>query len=380
MRAFQLKGWGALALGLTLSACAGERQTTTQTSPPWRATMDWEFGLTDSTLLGSVQAVAVSESGRVVIADRIAAGLMVLHPEGRLERELGRRGEGPGEFGAAPVAVDFDRDGHVWAVDASDRTLVRYSRDGALIGETRLGVRTGEKLQPLHAGVVLRTPPVASAPEPWDGLVAAALEGEPRRVLTFERPPVPVATSDGRPRSPLLASIPVWAVNAEGRVAFAYSTDDRVQVTDPDGVVAASVPTGIPVTEPTSEDVVVLHDLLDQRAELGRIPRSFLPLLEIAIPERLPAFLGIAWGPGETLWLQAARSPSELDPALDSFEAFGGQGGAEWVVIDLATGATSRVDLGVPLWPASLRGPYLVGVARDGLGVERIVRFTLSRP
>lgn len=42
--------------------------------------------------------VAVNSKGLIYVADRFAAGLTVLNPEGRLSHRIGRAGDGPGEF------------------------------------------------------------------------------------------------------------------------------------------------------------------------------------------------------------------------------------------------------------------------------------------
>lgn len=56
------------------------------------------FGDTDETLIGRMGDVTVDDRGRVYIADNQKKRIFVFEPDGQLIAELGRGGQGPGEF------------------------------------------------------------------------------------------------------------------------------------------------------------------------------------------------------------------------------------------------------------------------------------------
>jgi hypothetical protein len=74
---------------------------------------------------------------------------------GELVRSIGRGGEGPGEFGAAPTIAVTDG-GDLWAWDPGNRRVSRFDLDGGLIEEHRLGPS-------LLEGV-----PLSFTPTAWD--------------------------------------------------------------------------------------------------------------------------------------------------------------------------------------------------------------------
>ena len=67
---------------------------------------------------GDVQSVAFDAAGNLLVFDQhdLAQKIYVVDPEGRLVREMGGRGEGPGEFGKA-VAMAVMPDGRVVVSD-----------------------------------------------------------------------------------------------------------------------------------------------------------------------------------------------------------------------------------------------------------------------
>jgi hypothetical protein len=99
-----------------------------------------EVSLPDSGWVVESDGVTVDRAGgRVYVLDELGPRLLVFTLEGALIGELGRPGEGPGEF-EMPVAVDVDPEGVVWVVDASRSLLLTWDRQGAFLGQERLPV------------------------------------------------------------------------------------------------------------------------------------------------------------------------------------------------------------------------------------------------
>lgn len=108
--------------------------------------------------------VAVAEDGRVLVADPSAPTVWV-YPSGPGEpARIGRRGQGPGEFGF-PGAIGLVGDS-LWAADLALRRLSVFRLDGSLVRDEPLGaISIGPR----------RLPPVPRALLP-DGRIVAVVE------------------------------------------------------------------------------------------------------------------------------------------------------------------------------------------------------------
>ena len=81
---------------------------------------------------GHVQSVAFDPAGNLLVFDRLVfqdRRIFLVGPDGRLIREIGRSGEGPGEFGEA-VATAVMMDGRVVVADLSRRGYHLFGADG----------------------------------------------------------------------------------------------------------------------------------------------------------------------------------------------------------------------------------------------------------
>ena len=90
---------GAVVVSLGVAAPASSHQ-----QPGWSATLEAE---SDPGLpLARVTALAVDSKGRAYVTDNALDGIAVLAADLTLEREVGRKGEGPGEF-KWPTAIQI---------------------------------------------------------------------------------------------------------------------------------------------------------------------------------------------------------------------------------------------------------------------------------
>lgn len=130
---------GAVSFVVFPGACGSDGDTVSRSDAieAWRldSVPLMSVGDTEADPLFEVTGIAITE-GHVVIAQESSGTLRFYDHSGSLEREVGGRGEGPGEFG------DLDwmrRSGdHLLAYDRYGREVSRYGLDGRLLGSFSL--------------------------------------------------------------------------------------------------------------------------------------------------------------------------------------------------------------------------------------------------
>lgn len=163
---------------LLVGACGGDSQSTSASAnppddfgDPWLTEPEFEIGEGigggEEASFGPISSVRVLEDGeRVLVVEGIGPRVTIWTHGGSLVREVGRRGEGPGEFSGA-VFAEVHRDGF------RIRDVQRYSSfstDGTLTGTAAFPPRSlsfrGFPLTPqalLHDGSILARPRVPPA-------------------------------------------------------------------------------------------------------------------------------------------------------------------------------------------------------------------------
>jgi len=82
-----------------------------------------------STIFADLRDIAIDGDGRIFALDFQASHIRVFAADGTPDTIIGRRGEGPGEFGQAN-GLRFGPDGTLWVNDPSKRALLALDRDG----------------------------------------------------------------------------------------------------------------------------------------------------------------------------------------------------------------------------------------------------------
>jgi hypothetical protein len=78
--------------------------------------------------IGYISDLAVDAEGRLIFADAIRSqGVYIFSPEGKFIQELGRRGQGPGEY-RNPGSVEIGREGDIWVADPMVNRILIYDR------------------------------------------------------------------------------------------------------------------------------------------------------------------------------------------------------------------------------------------------------------
>ena len=224
---------------------------------------DWEQ-------FGSLASVAFDGAGNLFVFDRLMQTqiVFVVGSDGRLVRQLGGRGEGPGEFhagGAMAVfadgrvaVVDVGRRGyHIFAADGEFERLVRIAKPSGVTSVGRVVAQPGADAiigVPTLAtamtitGAAFREPVRFPTSHPFERTTLAGEETTTDTIGDAWLPPIDLEGLDNTDRVNA-APMPTrllpefspelhWGVLSDGRVVFSDSTTYAVKVVEADaGVV-----------------------------------------------------------------------------------------------------------------------------------------------
>lgn len=88
-----------------------------------------ELQTTPDCPIAYITDMAVDIHGHFIIADGWqSVGVYVFGSDGQFIRELGSKGQGPGEY-ANPVSVEISRDGDIWVADYGNNRINIYTKD-----------------------------------------------------------------------------------------------------------------------------------------------------------------------------------------------------------------------------------------------------------
>lgn len=146
---------------------------------------------------GSVSRVAFDGAGRLYVFDVQASRVFVVDTDGALIREIGRTGEGPGEFRSAMEMVAME-DGGVVVVDIEHRAYHLFGPNGDFVRMVRMGGDPSSTTVSAH--LALRGS---------EALVTVA----GGRTIAFSGF---ISTGGGMPRPPDPVSRPILRVHLEG--------------------------------------------------------------------------------------------------------------------------------------------------------------------
>lgn len=95
----------------------------------FRYISETELQTTPDCPIASITDMEIDSKGNFIIADGWQSmGVFVFGQDGKFIKELGRKGQGPGEY-AYPVSVEISREGDIWVADPGNNRINIYSKD-----------------------------------------------------------------------------------------------------------------------------------------------------------------------------------------------------------------------------------------------------------
>jgi hypothetical protein len=327
-------------------------------------------GATDSNLVLStlhLKDVAATSGNRIALVDHSEYQVVILGPKGRIERRLGRRGAGPGEF-SFPSSIAATPDGAIWVWDLQRNALVGFGPQGAPLSQRTDLPGTGlvQGFSFLSDGrlLVLRTR--RDSINLW-----WVTDARPQILVSVVQPPSKSVPPGTCPITDYLAR-PVFTTG------LLWATRNATIATNVDGAYAIRIHGG-------RYDGAVLHRAESQRRatadlakrELGAGTSITFPgqgggcmiaaadiLATVGFAAHLPAYFGLLFTDDDTLWAVRYTLPGE--PRLAD-------------VYSLAHGYLGTIALGHAV-PVTVRTDgSLVSVELDDSDVPRVVVYQVRR-
>jgi hypothetical protein len=347
-----------------------------------------ESGRGGSHVFDKIVGVALAENGRVVVADLFNNSIRVFESSGRLVREFGRRGGGPGEFDRM---LAFGRAGQgVFVFDVGLRRVTKFALDGAILSEATVPTRDGERWESFYPWVPLRHGFHAVIMAVIVGSIEDRRQYDPGETLLLMRSNGDRVTTlgqwvagavryrfDGWPGLvnfvPGVEAPPTggWGVAGDSMVAVVDGVRGRIRVfrIAPAGATIAAEadlgwrPERLPQRQFADASV---------RALQPRHPRTRADQFHFYMPEERGRVERVLLDGAMRVWLLEAPAPAVRAANTPPRAA------EQWTVIDPRNGTTAmtlQMPGGFSL--LDIAGDRLAGVHTDALGVQSVRVFSI---
>ncbi len=330
----------------------------------------------DEETFGSISGLAVDSEGRIYVSDRQANAVRVFQPDGSFAYSIGRTGEGPGEL-SGPCCLAIGPRGYLWVRESGN---ARYSwfepgTDGATyVGGLMLAHGDANRPAPIHfvgdslfldVGFGGRTPAGAPVLERhWRTFSGRTLRvGELPAADLADLGTVTISSSaDGREETrffyPVHGPNDLLDFGPEGRVVQGLTDSYQLTLWTPgDTVVVRGDRTEGPVLT-AREDSLQSARIISMEQWAGRslsLPRA----------ARKQPLVNASFDSEGRLWVEVSTE----DGAPRVFEVWSADG-TPLDVVSLPRDVRVNPPFG---W---IGRDHLVGIRRDALGVEYVVRVT----
>jgi hypothetical protein len=403
---------GVLTLLTALAAC-GDRTTVAppvairdsagiriveNAAPAWERGREWSVAVRPAVRIGQaegapeyafdgVRGAARLPDGTIVVADRGSSQLRFYDPSGRFLRATGRRGRGPGEFSQIMGMIRLPGDS-LLVNDAFDRALV-YDPDGRFVRIVPLrgdgDVPFSQLLGRFSDGAFLVRSNLLLPPGMYrdtSPVLRLRPDGALQDTLGFF-PAIPMAGRGITWQPVVFGPRPVFATT-DARLYFARSDRPEARQYSAAGRLERLIRwpwTPVPVTDAQREEYRTRQvDLPGERgrpvpAELREQRRRVAEGATFA--ERFPALSRLLVDRAGNLWVQdfsvsevmqrGGSQPIESEPS--PWRVFDPEG--RWLGIVVLPARFQVLEIG---------DDYLLGIFRDGDGVESVQMFPLEKP
>jgi hypothetical protein len=346
-------------------------------------------------VFGNITAVAEDAQRRIWVADRIGSTVRVYGPDGRFLRQLGREGDGPGEYR--------------WPVDVRFRGDTAYVRDGNRVtvlvprarGAIADSVRTSWRL-PGYGNSASRAAAMDASGSYWYPNYLMRADASVNRQFylrahagewatdTLEVPQYPgmgatnsafyrTGPSGGRMLRGLstvpFAPRPRWDITPRGTIVSGDGSSYEIRETDRAGRVVRRFTRDVPRRPiPAAErrdSLAALRARLDSvPVPLGEVLNMPDDVRQARLPDVLPAFIDVQVAANGSVWVRRWPRPGRRESIFDVFTDDGRY--ARTIIVP----ATLALEP-----PPFMTGQTIIGVVVDATtDVESVVafRFDLS--
>jgi len=335
-------------------------------------------------LLSRIIDLRTLDDGSIVIADGGGNDLRVYDPKGGHLRTLGQRGEGPGEFAAAPFIAGLAGD-TLFAWDETSRRVTSFSGSGDLIETTRLQAEAAYPVRVIRLDdgtYVSQAGWVASGPDPLeahdmrlelDSLVIEHIAADGAvldtiRVLADQERIKMRQIREGGRQALQMTPRPLTArafVRSDGvRPIIGHNDAFELVSYGPDGASRQVLRVeGVWPSVSAGEIRSTFEARLAEASEDGELDPRTLRLYDEFLPARTPAFSNVIIGGDGSLWVAQFQ--------------FDRSNGFEWLVFSPEGELRGTVRTPPDLRVFEIREGSVLGVVLDDFDVPFVRRHPL---
>lgn len=325
-----------------------------------------------------IQGGLVISDGRIVVADESSGALKVFDPSGRFVRTVGQRGEGPGEFESPFLAGRIGSD-TMLVVDPPLRRVSLLHADDGFLGSWLIPASLPPFFSPLGSledGTVIvrqremfRFPTAPGGHTLQDTLGAFSISPDgtgPEEFGRFPGPELFLRVSPGGNRGGLKAfgHQTRFAVGSD-RIYVGPLNRSEIEVYDAAGSLIRIFRLADPGVRVVPEDLDRARAELVDRYGAGRSSELESLYRDMPIPEHFPAFGELKVDPKGRLWVQEYPMPRRDD--------------VSWTILNKEGWILAQTVLPRALEVLDIGTDFILGVLRNELAEEQVVRFTLNR-
>ena len=343
-------------------------------------------------LFGRIVSIAVDDDRDVYVFDQQAQHVRVFDSDGAYVGTIGRRGEGPGEFGSAE-AIAVLPDGRLVARDPGNRRIAAFGPSSEHSEHWGFVPGNYGSDSPLHTDAQGRTYLITLDLSSTDwvrhiivlGPDGAHLDTLPEPSSPYE-PPVVVAEGEvegGFAR--YIHAVPFapsfqWTVHPSGHFVTGLPADYRIELARDDGILRIER-----ITDPVP---VHADEGARRRVSVERLLQSMIPGWSWdgpSIPEHKPFYRQLLAGRDGRIWVRLWTEGHRVenedhDPEDPRSTAVTWTESLRYDVFEpdgTYLGVVAPPDDFTPFVNPVFDGDHVWAVTRDELGVERVVRYRI---
>lgn len=330
---------------------------------------------TDTETFQHVSGLAFDADDNLYVLDGGRGRVLVFGPDGAFVRQIGKKGQGPGEL-AAPLQVAVTREGLVVVSDLGRRGFAVFGRDGTYLRNIPFqdgrGVAGLELRAHPQAGFVTAYQPVPGRDPDTKGveIVHIPVDGSGAPATLFTVPPGSGSAGMIDPRLPAFTPRVHWGVLPDGGVAAAHTARYEVAVAGPDGKQSRTLgrpiePRRVTTADREGERAKRMESLEHEGSKLSpESHRAVLAMIdELRFADVMPVIDGFLVDPAGYVWVKRTGAGGEEPGPIDLFAPDGTYAGSvQGLTMPQAVSASGRA--------ASLE--------RDDDYVERVVVRQIS--